>query len=780
MRAQGFWNSFIPWRVLTGAGSVAVGQVCCGDKFHAFLNDNKQKVQRSKTLQCSYGQYSEYILQSLLRLQTFEILPVARTLLESTRDEAHFKRNNRQIVKDTAKVYDFVIIGHGNCGRSALETLRRKCPSATVALVDPLRPLVTAGADYYPCRVTALDPRSQAVQLETTDDVRYRHAVLLATGAHGAPIPHYLMDSKATSRVLEVRPSVLPSSDQRPIISPELVRKSVQQTAANGLRIGVLGSGWDAIDLVLVASNHGKTRPIIAFGNPGPASHMLPSYLSSAIARRLRTKKIEVLDRTLVRYISCEEENAELQIYTAKSYDFLDSFRTTVDLVVVAPEISGARGSAVLPTNNIPGHLESSRKGRSWYETWFNQAMSSVTDRGTVVCYKDDGRVSVNTELVVCSGVYAAGSVAKYANGLTGHADVAGVGIEDARSAGKVAAMNMGRQYRASSLLGSMKTDEELAVAHTKDPLPVWRSDLRSYAGNGSDRTSCLSEIGISSLAVGHCDSDRFATHAVWWTNQAAQRRLLRSLNEEPLTKRERRERIKELAKPVYGIGVVFYTDRTGKIQGIMTWGMPFTTRKGSLNEQLVHELKTAVLTNGGFGSLENELDQVRMSKYLESTSRRLVAIAFGGNTTAAPGRLLEGALDDFPRPLHRFTEVRPPSVRSHGLLKRKDGHGQGVLGEDLFARYQEPVADALPAQPIAGVGYASTQGTSGNRKSYAAAHEMYEWALWEQKEKRWDENEDVARPPKEDAIWIRKGDEQKNVAFKDTVAAAYSAAIWR
>jgi hypothetical protein len=156
------------------------------------------------------------------------------------------------------------------------------------------------------------------------------------------------------------------------------------------------------------------------------------------------------------------------------------------------------------------------------------------------------------------------------------------------------------------------------------------------------------------------------------------------------------------------------------------------------------------------------------------------VAIAFGGNTTAAPGRLLEGALDDFPRPLHRFTEVRPPSVRSHGLLKRKDGHGQGVLGEDLFARYQEPVADALPAQPIAGVGYASTQGTSGNRKSYAAAHEMYEWALWEQKEKRWDENEDVARPPKEDAIWIRKGDEQKNVAFKDTVAAAYSAAIWR
>jgi hypothetical protein len=56
----------------------------------------------------------------------------------------------------------------------------------------------------------------------------------------------------------------------------------------------------------------------------------------------------------------------------------------------------------------------------------------------------------------------------------------------------------------------------------------------------------------------------------------------------------------------------------------------------------------------------------------------------------------------------------------------------------------------------------------------------MYEWAVWEQKEKRWDENEDVARPPKEDAIWIRKGDEQKNVAFKDTVAAAYSAAIWR
>jgi hypothetical protein len=39
------------------------------------------------------------------------------------------------------------------------------------------------------------------------------------------------------------------------------------------------------------------------------------------------------------------------------------------------------------------------------------------------------------------------------------------------------------------------------------------------------------------------------------------------------------------------------------------------------------------------------------------------------------------------------------------------------------------------------------------------------QWNVWHDHAKQWEANEDLARPPKEDPLWIRKGDEMRNVA---------------
>ena len=224
----------------------------------------------------------------------------------------------------------------------------------------------------------------------------------------------------------------------------------------------------------------------------------------------------------------------------------------------------------------------------------------------------------------------------------------------------------------------------------------------------------------------------------------------------------------------VYGFGVVYYLDRTGRIQGVMTWGLPFAeSTKHEVNSRLVEHIKKVILSNGGMNSVESELDQMRMAKYLAERSRAIVALAFSESTEEAhSSHQLEGPGSDFPRPLHRYTDYKPMGVRSHGVLKRKDGRGQGILGEDLFSRYQEVVADPSPPKPAkGGVGYASED--AQGKGTYQAAWSWHDFQVFEQRELRWTENDSNARPSKEDALWIRMGDENRNISAADTRAAA-------
>ena len=63
--------------------------------------------------------------------------------------------------------YDFIVIGCGNAGRSAIEHLRKVCPKARIAVVDSLRPCHHRGVNQYKKnRVVGLSVDDQTVELD--------------------------------------------------------------------------------------------------------------------------------------------------------------------------------------------------------------------------------------------------------------------------------------------------------------------------------------------------------------------------------------------------------------------------------------------------------------------------------------------------------------------------------------------------------------------------------------------------------------------------------------
>ena len=62
-------------------------------------------------------------------------------------------------------------------------------------------------------------------------------------------------------------------------------------------------------------------------------------------------------------------------------------------------------------------------------------------------------------------------------------------------------------------------------------------------------------------------------------------------------------------------------------------------------------------------------------------------------------------------------------------------------------------------------------------RKKRAQA--LRDWAIWEWYQQRWEENEDRARPPKEEMLWLRKGDENRGVSAKERFNESMMKAIF-
>jgi hypothetical protein len=314
-----------------------------------------------------------------------------------TWNNGHEQAECSSISSSTAHRYDFVVIGHGTAGQQAVQTLQELAVTARwqprIAVLDPLLASSrsrSACPDYWPGRAVALDPAKRTVTGLITHDnqfeeasLSYRHAVLIATGSHGAPIPHQVLDPAVREldppRLLEVRPTTAAAPGFK---WPVLARP--------GNRVGILGSGWEALDLAWTAAAVPDQQVWLVFGSAAPLSPTLPRYLSLAVAQRWR-RAMHVLDRTLVRYMSWHDDG--LQLYTAQAHDLLDTdVLAPLDVVVVAPDThsSPLRGNArqPLPVRTAASLSDQTQEHRTWYQSWSDLVVDS-----SLACYLVDGRI---------------------------------------------------------------------------------------------------------------------------------------------------------------------------------------------------------------------------------------------------------------------------------------------------------------------------------------------------------------------------------------------------
>eukprot|EP00934_Nitzschia_sp_Nitz4_P004726 Nitzschia sp. Nitz4//scaffold1_size375055//71516//73939//NITZ4_000228-RA/size375055-processed-gene-0.417-mRNA-1//-1//CDS//3329540901//4716//frame0 len=711
------------------------------------------------------------------------------------------------------KEYDFVVIGNGNAGQSTVKTLRERCPRAKIAVVDPFRTngiQAKSKVELFKDTVTNFDPKTRKVWLmnDQKTEIKYKHGILVATGSRGAPPPMELFEPSSLSRILELRTTEVMGNTKRPVMAPDQVRAAVVNTSAAGGKVAILGSGWEALDLLGAAEAAGRRKPVIAFGSAGPAWNILPQYLSTEFRKKLLKRDIEILDRSIVRYIAeaPQVKSKRLEMHTAKVYDLLETKRTLANLIVLAPDSFGTKGTAALPTKEVPDHMKETWDGRPWYQTWSQLSKPSEYTPSVVACFDDDGRVSVNAELCVASRIYAAGSVAKYPNSTTGQATVAGEGRLNGSEAGRVAAINMSREYLASQAKFSNQFPDEVEN-FASCSLPVWRSDTTSYSGQTGHVVTSLSRLGVQALCVGNCDSERLNTRGFWWTNASAHRKVVKVLDDGDSSNSESnpmnlfrlaRRRMSKQRKsmgsvaPIYGIGVVFYLDSNGLIRGVMTWGLPFADAEGgNLNPHLLHALQRAVLTNVGISALDAEEKHQLMNAAMAKQSQKFVAMALdrGLVDATASWHGLDGAIEAFAKPLYRYTEVDAVNNVTMRVLKRKDGGGMGVLGEDMYARDELAIDhnerhDASEATPtnIPDTNYpvkmVPVHAENGQARA-ASIKSVEELNLFLASQRGWEENENRARPGKEDLLWLRPGDERRNTSRKQVIIEAYKSIMF-
>ena len=746
--------------------------------------------------------------------------------------------------------YDFIVVGNGNAGQSASRHLSHLCPHASIAIIDPRAPIQdiandTENATYISQAVTGLGHNKRTVKLSDGSTLCFRHSALIATGCRGAPPPASLIDDRAMSRILELRSTEAflhgdhhRAQQRRPVMTPEGVRQMTHMAASQGARVCVMGSGVEALELAAAAAGaspditrSGRRRKrkggkngngdggggdddakvTLLFGGAGILSDRLPRYLSSAVAKRFKSAGIDVQSRSLVRYVAMHnyQGGEECEVHTAKSFDTMDTRRTRVDLLVLAPSVGGQRGTAVLPI----AHDASSLSLPSTFAPWSSMASRSLN------CYVDDGRIAVNAELNAVSRIYAAGSVAKFPSCDTGHATVAGEGTTNASLAGKVAAHNMARDYierTTSRPFGRAKENQALQSNRlfSVESCPIWRTGCHS--------SSSLSGLGINALCVGNCDSETMATHGFFWTNQASDSRrrnsVARSVAEKTsdisademnggvskgvLARRRSTKRSSTMRRSVYGSGVVFYLDRTGAIRGIMTWGLPYT--KGdkdtgddtSINPQLLSRIHDIIRTNGEILKPHHEkavferdsrLDlRMLSSLHLSEESKYLASIAL----SSIPGDHAFNKITA--QPLHRYVPSKPASITSIGMLKRRGEIGTGGVGEDLFARFSSnecsdeerppSLVHVYPMQfgsaPDPGAfwtgGTVANSNDSKDGKGSAESPPNPAISDLEATKKALKVDGIRSRPAKEEPLWLREGDAASRVSMNDVLTDVF------
>ena len=762
------------------------------------------------------------------------------------------KSNEEPNIQQNTIECDYVIIGHGKAGQSAVRTIKQLDPSAKIVIVDPNNS--NSNPEQYPnndsmkrrgllnnkagsihhlsTRASYIDHSNKLIHVHSianplataTSVIHYRKSALLATGSRGAPPPDSCIRQDAWSRILELRSTSLPqtssSAKPMPVLDPPTVRYLATMAASQGATVAIMGSGFEALELAAYCARISKSssssntpkgsndekKVVLLFGNSSPMSNRLPRYLSAAVTRRLRQYGMEVEERAMTRYISMDSPmhnvataptaQSRLELYTVKSYDTLDSKRLIADLLVLAPSVDGLNGTAVVPTTSDSQSSSAfAPRTSSIHLPW-----SSLISPPLLTSYLDDGRVMTNSEYHAASSLYAAGSVAKYPNARTGQAEVAGGRHVSAKVSGELAARSMvsscGIKLPSSS------------PNYVQESIPVWRSDVVPYLpmseADQSNSSLALYSMGIHALSVGKCDSEGMATHGFWWTNSNqslseskngnGSKTSNNSNNPNAFMRRATRRATNSFkassggssgrgSLPVYGSGIVFYLDRSGNIKGIMLWGLPFSNEskdvQSPLNNDLVERMKNMIRSNGGIAIREHSEKILKENSganidvgllsylHLVEESKSLASIALSGS--------LADKVSVLGKPLHRYTPVKPVELTNLGKMHRKDESGHLTEEDDLFYTTSN-VSSSSGSKPQQ-VEEAGRRPPSLKRiypmRGGVALVGTEEHELERELERRQRQME-RSRPPKEEPLWLRQGEEQRFTSKRDIMADAF------
>ena len=821
----------------------------------------------------AYQMSSEMILASS---------PISNGTHSNNAQTKHLQEGKENNNINTIIECDYVIIGHGKAGQSAVRTIQKLEPTANVTIIDPNNNFVQNSDEHskhgiamnnkkrggtflkskssilgrvrhLSTRASYIDHSKKLIHTHpiTTHSpsansyktvVHYRKSALIATGSRGAPPPESCIRQDARSRVLELRSTSLPTTismqpdhqsagqvsqaysssmtQHIPVLDPPTVRSLSILAASQSAIVAIMGSGIEALELaaycarvsssISSSSNQEKNsvqsngernskKVFLLFGNSAPMSNQLPRYLSAAVSKRLRQNGIEVEERSMTRYISLANatdtsdvvdsdggKNAalpKLEIYTVKSYDSLDSKQILADLLVYAPSVEGVNGTSVIPTisnNSTTNHLP-----------W-----SSLISPPMLTSYLDDGRIATNNEFLAASSIYAAGSVAKYPN-ARGQAAVAGGRHVSAELVGEIAARNM-----VGGNANDAKDSSSALPCYVQESIPVWRSDVIPYLptastnneGGQSSSTLALYSMGIHALCVGRCDSEVMATHGFWWTNSSSNSNNGESKNDDNgkrsnssnsnpnafmrrATKRSNSVSSNSTTRgrgslPVYGSGVVFYLNRSGNIEGIMLFGLPFSTNpndvQSQLNNDLVKRLKDMIRSNGGIAIQDHSEKILRNNSglnidvnllsylHLVEESKYLASMALSGSMSELHKSRRVSVLG---KPLHRYTPIKPFELTNLGKITRRDEMGHTTDEDDMF----------YPSMTAATATTSSPQQVkeSGRPPSLKRIYPMQqggtsalvgteEYELEREMERRQLQIE-RGRPPKEEPLWLRQ-----------------------
>ena len=472
--------------------------------------------------------------------------------------------------------------------------------------------------------------------------------------------------------------------------------------------------------------------------------------------------------------------------------------------MVLAPSREGLHGTAVLPM------LENN-----------HQPWSSLIYPPFITCFLDDGRVSVNSELMAASSLFAAGSLAKYPNARTGQADVAGGSHMSAELSGEVAARNM---------VGDKNHVTQSRNQHLpslQESIPIWRSDVIPYLppaqaneinasrmeATQQASTLALYSMGIHALCVGRCDSEGMATHGFWWTNTNQQTNGVendsennRHINNVGVEEKDDSRRLKLVGPstfmkrltqrttmsksnrgvlPVFGSGVVFYLDRSGNIQGVMLWGLPFSENPNdvhsAINCSLVERMKDVIRSNGEI-AIQDHSDTITTDNlvnidvdllsyfHLAEESKFLASMALTGSMRSREWDSVRPEITVSGRPLHRYTPLKSVELTNLGKMRRKDDNGQLAEENDLFyATVRHSSLDSMRQveknrPPSLNRIYPMQGGAEANFGEYA-----------QEKEREWKRvQSERSRPPKEEPLWLRQGEEHRFVSWKEEMADSF------